>query len=294
MRDNFCSGSTLRPNEFVAKGASSPQAIEAVDVAHRDEMENVSPGADFAIAPAAKSCADNAMQEIAWRWIARIPRNSFSVTEMRGSSCARAAEKTSVKIEKPLHGVRLERWLKFNFVGGIGIGVQFGALFLLKSIFHFDYLLATALAVETAVAHNFLWHERFTWADRVQLGRVQPANTPGARARNVFRELFAALKRRATQKQSAIQSKRLAQNKRAIESHSAITSHSARPGRAEGLARFLRFNLTTGAVSIIGNLALMKVMVGFGHVNYLFANAVAIALCSVTNFLVSDAWVFGE
>jgi putative flippase GtrA len=26
--------------------------------------------------------------------------------------------------------------------------------------------------------------------------------------------------------------------------------------------------------------------------NYLLANAVAIALCSVANFLVSDAWVF--
>jgi putative flippase GtrA len=58
------------------------------------------------------------------------------------------------------------RWLKFNFVGLIGIGVQLLALFLLKSALHMNYLFATALAIEAAVVHNFLWHERFTWADR--------------------------------------------------------------------------------------------------------------------------------
>jgi len=58
------------------------------------------------------------------------------------------------------------------------------------------------------------------------------------------------------------------------------------------LARFARFNLTTGAVSILGNLALMRVMVGQGNLNYLVANAIAITLCSIANFLVSDGWVF--
>ncbi|HKV80979.1 MAG TPA: GtrA family protein, partial [Candidatus Sulfotelmatobacter sp.] len=62
----------------------------------------------------------------------------------------------------------LLRWLKFNLVGGIGIAVQFAALFVLKGIFHFNYLAATALAVEAAVVHNFVWHEQFTWSDRVQ------------------------------------------------------------------------------------------------------------------------------
>lgn len=128
----------------------------------------------------------------------------------------------------------LVRWLKFNFVGGIGIGVQFAALFLLKTVFHFDYLGATALAVETAVVHNFVWHEQFTWADRV---------TGSWRA---------------------------------------------------SLVRFCRFNLTTGGVSIVGNLALMRVMVGVGQMNYLAANGVAIVLCSLANFLVSEEWVFAE
>ena len=58
------------------------------------------------------------------------------------------------------------RWLKFNFVGGIGIGVQLAVLTALKSGLHLNYLLATTLAVEAAVIHNFLWHERFTWKDR--------------------------------------------------------------------------------------------------------------------------------
>ncbi len=58
------------------------------------------------------------------------------------------------------------RWMKFNAVGGIGIGVQLLVLFALKTVFRLDYLAATALAVETAVIHNFLWHERFTWPDR--------------------------------------------------------------------------------------------------------------------------------
>ncbi len=128
----------------------------------------------------------------------------------------------------------LQRWLKFNFVGGIGIGVQFAALFVLKGLFHLDYLAATAIAVEAAVVHNFVWHEQFTWADRV---------------------------------------------------------HMSWRG---SIRRFVRFNLTTGAVSILGNLALMRVMVGEGHMNYLMANAIAIALCSIANFLVSNGWVFGK
>jgi len=126
----------------------------------------------------------------------------------------------------------LIRWCKFNVVGGIGIAVQFAALFLLKSVLHFNYLFATAVAVEAAVVHNFVWHEQFTWADRVE------------------------------------------------------------SSWRESVPRFVRFNLTNGAVSILGNLALMHVLVGRGHLNYLAANAIAIAMCSVANFLVSEAWIF--
>lgn len=58
------------------------------------------------------------------------------------------------------------RWVKFNLVGGLGIFVQLGSLAVFRSWLRLDYLLATGLAVEIAVLHNFLWHERFTWADR--------------------------------------------------------------------------------------------------------------------------------
>jgi putative flippase GtrA len=122
------------------------------------------------------------------------------------------------------------RWLKFNLVGGIGIVVQLLVLFFLKTGFGLNYLIATGLAVEGAVVHNFLWHERFTW-----------------------------------------------------------------PGRASGVwTRFLKFNLTAGAFSIAGNLIMMSLLVSLGRLNYLLANAISIAACSVLNFLVSDRFVFAE
>ncbi|HET8667803.1 MAG TPA: GtrA family protein [Terriglobales bacterium] len=124
------------------------------------------------------------------------------------------------------------RWLKFNFVGAVGIIVQLVVLSILKSGLGLDYLAATALAVETAVIHNFLWHERFTWLDRIT----------GTR-----RDMF---------------------------------------------GRLARFNLTTGLISILGNLLLMRTLVGHFHVNYMMANILAIGTCALANFLVSDQFVF--
>jgi putative flippase GtrA len=51
--------------------------------------------------------------------------------------------------------------------------VQLAVLFLLKRGLGMNYLVATALAVEAAVLHNFFWHQRFTWADRASLSRRQ-------------------------------------------------------------------------------------------------------------------------
>ena len=126
----------------------------------------------------------------------------------------------------------IRRWLKFNIVGGIGIGVQLAALAIFRSLLHLDYLLATVLAVETAVLHNFIWHARFTWADR-------PAS-----------------------------------------------------GLTDSLIRFTRFNASNGLVSILGNLLVMRLLVGALQVNYFAANIVAIAVCSLVNFLLSDCFVF--
>lgn len=61
------------------------------------------------------------------------------------------------------------RLLKFCCIGALGIGVQFGALMVLQR-WRIHYLVATGLAVECAVIHNFLWHRRFTWVDRLRPG----------------------------------------------------------------------------------------------------------------------------
>lgn len=57
------------------------------------------------------------------------------------------------------------RWGIFNLVGLLGFGIQLLALFVFKVDVGLDYRLATACAVEVALIHNFLWHERVTWAD---------------------------------------------------------------------------------------------------------------------------------
>jgi len=95
------------------------------------------------------------------------------------------------------------------------------------------YLLATGLAVESAVLHNFVWHERWTWRDR----------------------------------------------------------RTAKRSRVWG--RLIRFHLANGALSLLGNLVFMRILVESGGLDYLPANLASIALCSVLNFLVSDRFVFG-
>ena len=64
----------------------------------------------------------------------------------------------------------LKRWCVFNVVGGIGIAVQLGVLIPLTGWLGLNYMLGTALAVETAVLHNFVWHERWTWSERARGG----------------------------------------------------------------------------------------------------------------------------
>jgi putative flippase GtrA len=157
------------------------------------------------------------------------------MTNREGHDFSRAVGTASAPPASAAEGSRrgtVLRWLKFNAVGALGIAVQFAILLALKGGFHLSYLSATALAVEAAVVHNFFWHERYTWSDRVQ------------------------------------------------------TSWR------KSLPRLLRFNLTTGGVSIGGNLALMKLLVDHLDMNYLVASAIAIALCSLANFLVSDYVVF--
>jgi putative flippase GtrA len=70
------------------------------------------------------------------------------------------------RIAGPSEPSQIRRWFNFYAVGAMGFAVQFGTLAMLKGLLGLDYLVATGLAVEVSVLHNFLWHERWTWADR--------------------------------------------------------------------------------------------------------------------------------
>ena len=120
-----------------------------------------------------------------------------------------------------------KRWCRFSLVGVIGIGMQLSVLAALTAA-GVHYLLATALAVEAAVLHNFAWHQNFTWSDR----------SGGA------------------------------------------------------LGRLARFHLANGAISMVGNMALMRLLVGYWGLPTLPANVGSVAVCSLLNFLAADRLVF--
>ena len=57
-------------------------------------------------------------------------------------------------------------------------------------------------------------------------------------------------------------------------------------------AQLLKFHAANGLVSMLGNLALMRVLVGQAHLPLLAANAIAILCCSIVNFCLGDYWAF--
>ena len=54
----------------------------------------------------------------------------------------------------------------------------------------------------------------------------------------------------------------------------------------------MRFHLLNGAVSLLGNLGIVAVLSGRFAIDPVAANAVAIAACSMINFVASEALVF--
>ncbi len=122
--------------------------------------------------------------------------------------------------------------MKFHMVGLAGMCVHLTTLSLFSKGFGLEPAVATALAVEMAVLHNFAWHERFTWKDRCSVHWMEVAG------------------------------------------------------------RLLRFNLTTGMISLLGTTAIVKYLVSAHHLPVLIANVVAIPCCSMLNFLASDLIVF--
>jgi putative flippase GtrA len=127
---------------------------------------------------------------------------------------------------------RPPRWAAFAGVGAIGFAVQLALVGLLAGGAGLPTALATALAVEVTLLHNFAWHERWTWRDRAE----------GAPARV--------------------------------------------------LVRLVRFHAGTGIVSLAGNVVITVIAVEWLGVTAVVANACAVALLGVLNFLVADRYVF--
>jgi putative flippase GtrA len=60
----------------------------------------------------------------------------------------------------------IRRVLRYNTVSVFGIPLKFAVLIAMVELVGFGYLLATVVAVEVVILHNFLWHLRWTWRDR--------------------------------------------------------------------------------------------------------------------------------
>lgn len=60
------------------------------------------------------------------------------------------------------------------------------------------------------------------------------------------------------------------------------------------LAQLVRFHLSNGLVSMLGNLALMRILVHDAHLPLLISNSLAILFCSIVNFCLGDHWSFAR
>ena len=60
----------------------------------------------------------------------------------------------------------------------------------------------------------------------------------------------------------------------------------------ETLRRLAKFNLTTGLVSIAGNLIFMSILVGRLGVAIVLANLISVLVCSLLNFILADRLAF--
>ena len=58
------------------------------------------------------------------------------------------------------------------------------------------------------------------------------------------------------------------------------------------LVRLMRFHLSNGLVSMLGNLVLMRILVHQAHIPLLASNSIAILCCSIVNFCLGHSWAF--
>lgn len=62
--------------------------------------------------------------------------------------------------------------------------------------------------------------------------------------------------------------------------------------KKETLRRLAKFNLTTGVVSLMGNLVLMSILVGRFGLPIVGANVVTVVACSILSFFLADRIAF--
>jgi putative flippase GtrA len=69
---------------------------------------------------------------------------------------------------------------------------------------------------------------------------------------------------------------------------------SDRRDGATRLRQLVRFHLSNGLVSMLGNLILMRLLVHEARLPLLVSNVIAILCCSVANFCLGNNWAFAE
>jgi putative flippase GtrA len=124
------------------------------------------------------------------------------------------------------------RTFAFISVGIAGFVVQMTVLAILSFGLHWQVAIATAAAVESAILTNFLWHERWTWRDRI--------------------------------------------------------------GESGRWARLVRFHVSNGITSLVGNTVLTVLLAAGLGLNPMLGNIVSVVLLSVLNYLAADRWVFAK
>jgi putative flippase GtrA len=66
------------------------------------------------------------------------------------------------------------RFLRFNVVSVLGIGVRLLAAWALVNGMGLHYLVGTTLAIEASILHNFFWHLHWTWGGQGGRGGSEP------------------------------------------------------------------------------------------------------------------------
>ncbi len=67
-----------------------------------------------------------------------------------------------------------------------------------------------------------------------------------------------------------------------------------RQDHASPVRPFVRFHISSGLISLLGNLAVMQLLVHEAHLPLLVSNLVAILFCSLASFYIGNRWAFAR